>query len=129
LGNHAGTFQAGFFPIFMFGLPALVLAIHRKALDTQKLKVLGLLGGSAVISFFTGITEPVEYAFLYAAPLLYGMHVILTGIFSFIVGAFGIQVGFAFSAGFIDYVLSIPKSFAIIHANYSGADAVMRNPL
>ena len=128
LGNHGGTFQAGFFPIMMFGLPALVWAIYKNAGDTQKLKVLGLLGGSAFVSFFTGITEPIEYAFLYAAPLLYGMHIILTGIFSFIVGAFGIQIGFAFSAGFLDYVLSIPKSFAIIHANYHGFNAVMRNP-
>ena len=128
LGNHAGTFQSGFFPIMMFGLPALVFAIHHKSLDSQKIKVLGLLGGSAVISFFTGITEPIEYAFLYAAPLLYGMHIILTGIFSFIVGAFGIQVGFAFSAGFIDYVLSIPKSLEIVHVNYSGFDAIIRNP-
>jgi phosphotransferase system glucose/maltose/N-acetylglucosamine-specific IIC component len=128
LGNHAGTFQSGFFPMMMFGLPALVGAIYYTADKDQRIKVLGLLGGAAVVTFFTGITEPIEFAFLFAAPLLFGVHAILTGVFAFITGLFGIQLGFGFSAGLIDYILSIPKSTEIIHANKTGIDAIMANP-
>ncbi len=62
------------------------------------------------------------------APMLYGMHAVLTGLFGFITGLFGIQLGFGFSAGLIDYALSIPKSMEIIKANKTGLDAVMANP-
>lgn len=130
LGNHAGTFQTGFFPIMMFGLPAITAAIYYNAKGhVQKTRVFSLFAGSALVSFFTGITEPLEFAFMFTAPALYGIHVLLTGVFGFIVGAFGIQLGFGFSAGLIDYVLSIPKSLEIIKSNKSGFEAVMANPI
>ncbi|TCG11505.1 PTS transporter subunit EIIC [Mycoplasma todarodis] len=127
--NPAGTFQSGFFPIMMFGLPALAVAFWFNADgDVQKKRVASLLFGSAIVSFFTGITEPIEFSFMFMAPMLYGMHAILTGLFGFITGLFGIQLGFGFSAGLIDYALSIPKSMDIIRANKTGIDAVMANP-
>ncbi len=128
-GNPAGTFQSGFFPIMMFGLPALAAAFWFNADgDVQKKRVASLLAGSAIVSFFTGITEPIEFSFLFMAPVLYGMHAVLTGVFGFITGLFGIQLGFGFSAGLIDYALSIPKSLEIIKANKTGIDAAMANP-
>lgn len=129
LGNHSGTFQTGFFPTMMFGLPALAAAIWYNANgNQQKAKVASLFFGSALVSFFTGITEPIEFSFLFIAPALFLTHAILTGLFGFIVGAFGIQLGFGFSAGLVDYALSIPKSLDIIAANKSGFEAVMANP-
>ncbi|QKT05227.1 PTS transporter subunit EIIC [Mycoplasma sp. OR1901] len=129
-GNPGGIFQAGFFPMMMFGLPALVLAFIKTAqTKEQKTKVIALFGSAAVVSFLTGITEPIEFAFLYVSPLLYFIHAILTGVFAFITGAFGIQLGFGFSAGFMDFVLSIPKSLRIINeSGYTGAAKVMANP-
>ncbi len=128
-GNHAGTFQSGFFPIMMFGLPALVAAFYVSADNKeQKLRVLAMFGSAALVSFLSGITEPIEFAFLFAAPALFFAHAILTGVFGFITGMFGIQLGFGFSAGLLDYVLSIPKSMDIIHANKTGIDAAMANP-
>lgn len=131
----AGTFQTGFFPMMMFGLPAMVGAIWFTAEKEQRTKVIGLLGGSAIVSFFTGITEPIEFAFLFAAPALFGLHIILSGVSAFITGLFGIQLGFGFSAGLIDYVLSIPKSTEIItaHGNdpsgaWSSIEQTMANP-
>lgn len=128
--NPGGIFQSGFFPMMMFGLPALVGAfIWTAESKEQKLKVAALFGSAAVVSFLTGITEPIEFAFLYASPLLYFVHAILTGIFAFITGAFGIQIGFGFSAGLLDYILSIPKSLAIINeSGFSGAAKVFANP-
>lgn len=115
--NPSGTFQSGFFPVMMFGLPALAAAIWFNAKgEGQKAKVASLFAGSALVSFFTGITEPIEFSFMFLAPALYGLHAILTGLIGFVVGAFGIQLGFGFSAGLIDYVLSIPKSVDIASA-------------
>ncbi|WP_128008754.1 PTS transporter subunit EIIC [Mycoplasma sp. ATU-Cv-508] len=128
-GNTAGTFQSGFFPMMMFGLPALVMAIYKRAQDRgQKQQVLAMLGGSAFVSMLTGITEPIEFAFLFAATPLFIAHALLGGLFAFITGLFGIQLGFGFSAGLIDYLLSIPKSIEIINANLSGINAVLANP-
>ncbi|WP_246005080.1 PTS transporter subunit EIIC [Mycoplasma marinum] len=133
-GLNAGTFQSGFFPIMMFGLPALAVAFWFNADgDVQKKRVASLLFGSAIVSFFTGITEPIEFSFLFLAPALFGMHAILTGVFGFITGIFGIQLGFGFSAGLVDYALSIPKSMQIIDAHvaydgWSGIQRVMANP-
>ncbi len=129
-GNNSGTFQAGFFPAMMFGLPALAVAIWYNAKDQkQKAKVASLLAGASLVSFFTGITEPIEFAFLFVAPLLFIMHAILTGVSAFFVGLFGIQLGFGFSAGLIDYLLSIPKSLEIIKENKTGFSAVMAHPV
>ena len=127
--NTAGTFQSGFFPIMMFGLPALAAVFYYTADDKiQRNRVLSIFGSAALVSFLTGITEPLEFAFLFASPILFGVHALLTGIFGFITGVFGIQLGFGFSAGLFDYLLSIPKSMDIIHANKTGFDAVMANP-
>ena len=128
-GNNSGAFQTGFFPIMMFGLPSIVVAIWYKAENKeQKIRVTSMFLGSALVSFFTGITEPLEFSFMFLTPLLYGLHIILCGVFGFIVGVFGIQLGFGFSAGLIDYVLSIPKSLDIIAANKTGIEAIMANP-
>nr|WP_318032917.1 PTS transporter subunit EIIC [Mycoplasmopsis cynos] len=128
--NPGGIFQAGFFPVMMFGLPALVGAFIWTAENkVQKIRVLGLFGSAAVISFLSGITEPIEFAFLYVSPLLYFIHAILTGIFAFITGAFGIQLGFGFSAGLLDFITSIPKSLRIINeSNFEGLSRVFANP-
>ncbi|MCP4336678.1 MAG: PTS transporter subunit EIIC [Mycoplasma sp.] len=128
-GNTSGTFQSGFFPIMMFGLPALSASFYFNAEgDVQKKRVAALLMGSSIVSFFTGITEPIEFSFMFVAPALFGMHAVLTGIFGFITGLFGIQIGFGFSAGLIDYVLSVPKSIELANANHSGLARVMANP-
>ncbi|QGZ97579.1 PTS glucose transporter subunit IIABC [Mycoplasma sp. NEAQ87857] len=129
-GNPGGLFQAGFFPMMMFGLPALVGAFWYTSENTeQRKRVFALFGSAAVISFLTGITEPIEFAFVYVSPLLYLVHAILTGIFAFITGLFGIQIGFGFSAGAMDYLLSINKSLAIIReSGFTGAAKVFANP-
>lgn len=132
--NNAGTFQAGFFPFMMFGLPAIALAFKRNAESKEQgKKVAALLYGSAAIAFFTGITEPIEFAFMFISPVLYFIYAILCGICGFIIGSMQIQLGFGFSAGFIDYILSFPKSLELInykYANgiYNGFDKVMANP-
>ncbi|WP_406614390.1 PTS transporter subunit EIIC [Mycoplasma corogypsi] len=129
-GNPGGLFQAGFFPMMMFGLPALVGAFWFTAENKeQRTRVISLLGSAAVVSFLTGITEPIEFSFVYVSPLLYFVHAVLTGIFAFITGLFGIQIGFGFSAGAIDYLLSIPKSLAIIkESGFSSVRAAFANP-
>ncbi len=100
----AGNFMAGFFPIMMFGLPAACLAMVRHA---QFPKVAaGILLSAAFASFLTGITEPIEFAFLFVAPLLFVVHALLTGTSLAICTALGIRIGFGFSAGLIDYVLN-----------------------
>lgn len=128
-GNTAGVFQSGFFPMMMFGLPALVFVFYKNANDKEQQKrVLSLFLPSALIAFMTGITEPIEFAFMFVSPVLYLAHALLSGVFAFMMGAFGIQIGFGFSAGLIDYLLSIPKSMEIIAANKVGASAVFGNP-
>ena len=103
----AGLFLSGFFPIMMFGLPAACLAMIRHA---QFPKVAaGILLSAAFASFLTGITEPIEFAFLFVAPLLYVVHAILTGTALAVSAFLGIKVGFGFSAGLIDYVLNFSK--------------------
>ncbi|WP_322900411.1 PTS transporter subunit EIIC [Mycoplasmopsis felis] len=128
--NPGGIFQSGFFPMMMFGLPALVGAfIYKSESKEQRIKVISLFGSAALISFLTGITEPIEFAFLYISPLLFIVHTILTGIFAFITGVMGIQLGFGFSAGFMDFILSIPKSLRIINeSGFTGVARVFANP-
>lgn len=104
---NAGYFLSGFFPIMMFGLPAACLAMIRHA---QFPKVAsGILLSAAFASFLTGITEPIEFAFLFVAPLLFLVHAILTGTALAICTLLGIKIGFGFSAGFIDYLLNFSK--------------------
>ncbi|SYV97102.1 EIICBA-Glc, partial [Mycoplasmopsis edwardii] len=116
--------------MMMFGLPALVAAfVYTAENKVQRTRVIALFGSAALVSFLSGITEPIEFAFLYASPLLYFVHAVLTGVFAFITGAFGIQLGFGFSAGLMDYITSIPKSMAIINdSNFTGAARVFANP-
>ena len=102
----AGTFMAGFFPMMMFGLPAACLAMIHTADSTRKKAVAGLLLSMALTSFLTGITEPVEFAFMFLAFPLYILHAILTGISMIVMNVLGIKLGFTFSAGLFDYLLS-----------------------
>ena len=102
----AGEFMAGFFPVMMFGLPAACLAMYHTALPDRRRAVAGLLASIALTSFLTGVTEPVEFSFMFLAPALYAVHALLTG-FSFIVmNALHVRLGFGFSAGLFDYVLN-----------------------
>jgi PTS system N-acetylglucosamine-specific IIC component len=102
----AGGFMAGFFPIMMFGLPGACLAMYHCAPKGRRAIVGGLLLSMALTSFLTGVTEPIEYAFMFLAPLLYAIHAVLTGLSLAICSALGIKLGFTFSAGAIDYVLN-----------------------
>src|SRR5579864_4133049 len=104
----AGNFMAGFFPIMMFGLPAACFAMIRHA-NFPKVAA-GILISAALTSFLTGVTEPIEFAFLFVAPLLYLVHAILTGTALAVCTILGIRIGFGFSAGLIDYVLNFTKS-------------------
>lgn len=103
----AGFFMAGFFPIMMFGLPAACLAMIRHA-NFPKVAS-GILLSAAFASFLTGITEPIEFAFLFVAPLLFLVHAILTGTALAVATLLNIHLGFGFSAGLIDYVLNFSK--------------------
>src|SRR5260370_13001527 len=100
--------MAGFFPIMMFGLPAAALAMVRQARIPKVAG--GILISAALTSCLTGVTEPIEFAFLFVAPLLYLVHVVLTGTSLAICTLLGIRIGFGFSAGLIDYVLNFTKS-------------------
>lgn len=102
----AGGFMTGFFPIMMFGLPAACLAMYHEAPKERRALVFGLLLSMALTSFLTGVTEPIEFTFMFLAPVLYGIHAVLTGLSLAICQALGIHLGFTFSAGAIDYVLS-----------------------
>jgi len=102
----AGTFMTGFFPIMMFALPAAALAIVHTSKAKNRKVVAGIMGSAALVSFVTGVTEPLEFAFVYVAYPLYVIHAILTGTSMALVNALGIKDGFGFSAGAIDYLLN-----------------------
>lgn len=102
----AGGFMTGFFPIMMFGLPAACLAMVVAAQAHRRKAVAGLLVSAALTSFLTGITEPIEFAFVFVAPVLYGVHAVLTGTSMMLVNALDIRNGFTFSAGFTDWALN-----------------------
>jgi PTS system N-acetylglucosamine-specific IIC component len=102
----AGEFMAGFFPVMMFGLPAACLAMYHTALPDRRPAVAGLLASIALTSFLTGVTEPVEFSFMFLAPALYAVHAALTGLAFVITHALGVRLGFGFSAGLFDYVLN-----------------------
>jgi len=101
-----GRYQAGFFPIMMFGLPGAALAIYQCARPENKAKVMGIMMAGAFAAFFTGITEPLEFSFMFVAPVLYLIHAVLTGISVFIAASMHWIAGFGFSAGLVDMVLS-----------------------
>ncbi|MDG5487231.1 N-acetylglucosamine-specific PTS transporter subunit IIBC [Sphingomonas sp. BGYR3] len=102
----AGAFMAGFFPIMMFGLPAACLAMYRNALPERRREVGGLLASLAATSFLTGVTEPIEFTFMFVAPLLYVVHALLTGVAMVVMDLLNVRMGFGFSAGLFDYVLN-----------------------
>ena len=101
----AGMFMSGFFPIMMFGLPGAAFAMYFAAPKERRPLVGGMLVSVAVTAFLTGVTEPLEFLFMFLAPLLYLVHAILTGISLYVATALGIHAGFSFSAGAIDYAL------------------------
>ncbi|CEK34104.1 pts system [[Clostridium] sordellii] len=102
----AGHFMAGFFPIMMFGLPAIALAIYFAAKKEKRKAVGGMLLSLALTSFLTGVTEPIEFLFIFLSPMLLVAHAILTSLSFFIVDSLGILHGFTFSAGAIDYLMN-----------------------
>lgn len=106
----AGGFMSGFFPVMMFGLPAACLAMYRSALPERRQAVGGMFLSMALTAFLTGVTEPIEFTFMFLAPLLYFMHTILTGAAMALMHILGVHLGFGFSAGFFDYVLNFSKS-------------------
>jgi len=101
-----GRYQAGFFPIMMFGLPGAALAIYHCARPENRAKVGGIMLAAAFAAFFTGITEPLEFSFMFVAPVLYVIHAVLTGLSVFIAASTHWIAGFGFSAGLVDMVLS-----------------------
>jgi PTS system N-acetylglucosamine-specific IIC component len=105
----AGAFMAGFFPVMMFGLPAACLAMYRCARTENKKAVAGLLLSMALTSFLTGVTEPIEFGFMFLAPALYAVHAVLTGLSMALMSLLHVRLGFTFSAGLFDYLLSSGK--------------------
>lgn len=108
-----GMYQAGFFPIMMFGLPGAALAIYHTAKIENKEKVAGIMIAAGFASFFTGVTEPLEFSFMFLAPALYVLHAALTGISVFIAASMQWIAGFGFSAGLVDMVLSTRNPLAV----------------
>lgn len=106
LDPTAGTYMTGFFPIMMFALPAACIAMISAAKKQNRKAVTGMLLGIAFTSFLTGITEPIEFTFMFIAPALYGIHAVLTGVSLALTSALGIKAGFGFSAGAIDAILN-----------------------
>ncbi|MEV6485068.1 PTS transporter subunit EIIC [Streptomyces sp. NPDC051576] len=102
----AGQFMSGFFPIMMFGLPAAALAMAHTARPERRKAVTGMMISLALTSFVTGVTEPIEFSFMFIAPLLYAIHAVLTALSMAITWSLGVHAGFTFSAGFIDYALN-----------------------
>lgn len=108
-----GMYQAGFFPVMLLGLPAGALAMYHTAQKNKKKIVYGLLLSAALASLFTGITEPLEFAFMFLAPGLYVVHALITGVFVGITAALPVRSGFQFSAGFVDWFLSFKAPMAL----------------
>lgn len=102
----AGGFMAGFFPIMMFGLLGAALAMYQEARPAQRKIVGGIMFSAALTAFLTGITEPLEFAFMFIAPVLYVIHALLTGVAGALMSVLGVKLGFGFSAGLIDYVIN-----------------------
>ncbi|MEN2393491.1 N-acetylglucosamine-specific PTS transporter subunit IIBC [Pseudomonas halotolerans] len=107
---NGGQFMAGMFPVMLFGLPAACLAMYRNALPQRRKVMGGILLSMALTSFLTGVTEPVEFAFMFLAPLLFLLHALLTGLSMAITDWLNIRLGFTFSGGFIDMILGWGKS-------------------
>lgn len=108
--STAGAFMAGFFPVMMFGLPGACLAMYHAAPPARRGAVSGLLLSIALTSALTGVTEPIEFTFMFLAPALYALHAALTGIAFVIMNALQVRLGFGFSAGLFDYALNFNKA-------------------
>ncbi|WGO82842.1 N-acetylglucosamine-specific PTS transporter subunit IIBC [Arsenophonus apicola] len=108
-----GRYQAGFFPIMMFGLPGAALAIYHCARPENKAKVAGIMMAGAFAAFFTGITEPLEFSFMFVAPMLYVIHALLTGFSVYIAATMHWISGFGFSAGLVDMLLQSHNPLAV----------------
>jgi PTS system N-acetylglucosamine-specific IIC component len=105
-GKEGGLFMTGFFPIMMFGLPAAAMAMYTTAKPENKKMVGGVLISAAITSFVTGVTEPIEFAFMFVAPVLYVLHAVLAAASAYIAVSLDARSGFSFSAGAIDFVLN-----------------------
>lgn len=114
----AGAFTTGKYPFMMFGLPAAAYAIYRQARPERKKIVGGLMLSAALTSFLTGITEPLEFSFLFVAPILYVLHVLLAGTSFLVMHLLGVKIGMTFSGGFIDYILYGLLNWDRTHALY-----------
>lgn len=101
----AGTFMTGKYPFMMFGLPSAALAMYHEADKNNKKKVLGILFSAALTSFLTGITEPIEFMFLFLAPALFAIHCIFAGLSFMIMEILKVRIGVTFSGGLIDFIL------------------------
>ena len=101
----AGKFLTGKYPFMMFGLPAAALAMYHEAKTENKKIVGGILFSAALTSFLTGITEPLEFSFLFVAPVLYGIHCIFAGLSFMLMNMFSVRIGMTFSGGLIDYIV------------------------
>ena len=106
----AGAFMSGFFPVMMFGLPAACLAMYQEADQARRKAVGGLLLSMALTAFLTGVTEPIEFTFMFLAPALYAFHALLTGLSMVLMNALGVKLGFGFSAGLFDYLINFGKA-------------------
>ncbi|MFI6320390.1 PTS transporter subunit EIIC [Nonomuraea sp. NPDC050556] len=111
IGNQgSGIFMTGFFPVLMFAIPAAALAIWRAAPKHKRAAVGSIMIGGALTAFVTGITEPVEFAFIFVAPVLFIVHALLTGVSMALLAFLDTRLGFSFSAGGIDMLLNASKS-------------------
>lgn len=102
----AGAFLAGFFPVMMFGLPAACLAMYHAARPDRKAAVAGMFLSMALTVFITGVTEPIEFSFIFQAPILYALHALMSGLSALVMNLLGVHMGYTFSAGLIDYLIN-----------------------
>ena len=106
----AGIFMSGFFPVMMFGLPAACLAMYHTARPERRKEVGGILASMALTAFLTGVTEPIEFSFMFLAPPLYAIHAILTGFAMVAMSLLDVHLGFGFSAGVFDYLINFGRA-------------------
>lgn len=102
----AGAFLSGFFPVMMFGLPAACLAMYHAARPERRAAVAGMFLSMALTVFITGVTEPIEFSFIFQAPILYALHALMSGFSALIMNLLGVHLGYTFSAGLIDYLIN-----------------------
>ncbi|WP_442942022.1 PTS transporter subunit EIIC [Nonomuraea sp. NBC_00507] len=106
----AGSFMTGFFPVMMFGLLGAAIAMWRAAPPDRRRPVGGIMLSAGLTAFVTGITEPLEFAFIFVAPVLFAVHAVLTGLSMALMAELGVRLGFTFSGGAIDLLLNASKS-------------------